>query len=227
MKKYLFAIAAMGAALTASAQSDIFDNPDNHDYFGARISLDVSSTAGGNDTYSNGAGFNIGAIYNIPLYKNLYLEPGLSIFYDTFGEDVIVNDPAGIQAPYTIDGSIRNFGFRIPLVAGYHFDFTDDVQISFFTGPQFNLSLTAKEHINGDSESIFGDGGFKHVDLQWALGVGATWQKYYVAISGGIGMTKVRDHKVTFFDPDIHTDVITYQDSFRRNTFSITLGYNF
>lgn len=220
MKKLIISLIALGGAMTASAQADLLDNPDNHAYFGARLSLDISSTADGNDSYSNGAGFSIGAVYNIPLYKNLYFEPGLSIFYDTFGTEALTLDtddrPIG-----TVDGSIRNFGFRIPIVAGYHFDFTDDMQFSVFTGPQINLSLTAKEHFPGQSYSIFGDRGFKHVDLQWALGVGLTWQKYYISLSGGIGMTKARDWK---FRADNNTYIV---DSFRRNNFSITVGYNF
>lgn len=216
MKKLFLSLLAMGAVMTASAQADLFDNPDNKDYFGARISLDISSTADGNSTYSNGAGFSIGGVYNIPLYKNLYFEPGLSLFYDTFGEEFGIID-ANMNYIGTKDGSIRNLGFRIPLVAGYHFDFTDDMQVSVFTGPQLNLSLLAKEHCGSYSKSIFGDDGFKHVDLQWAIGVGFTWQKYYVSFSGGIGMTKVRDWKPA-------PGVI---DSFRRNNFSITLGYNF
>lgn len=221
MKKFIISLISVGVAMSASAQADLFENPDNHAYFGARIALDISSTADGNSYYSNGAGFSIGAIYNIPLYKNLYFEPGLSIFYDTFGTETNANNPDGTPAG-TIDGSIRNFGFRIPLVAGYHFDFTDDMQFSFFTGPQINLSLTAKEHFLGKSESIFGDQGFKHVDLQWALGVGLTWQKYYISLSGGIGMTKARDWKVR---DDKNT--VLWEDSFRRNNFSIAIGYNF
>lgn len=220
MKKLLISMLAAGTAMTASAQADLLENPDNHPYFGARVALDISSTADGNSYYSNGAGFSLGAIYNIPLYKNLYFEPGLSIFYDTFGEEIMLNDPDGM--PYSADGSIRNFGFRIPLVAGYHFDFTDDMQVSVFTGPQVNISVAAKEHILGKSESIFGDRGFKHFDLQWALGVGFAWQKYYVSLSGGIGMTKVRDWKVR----DTNGTVL-YEDSFRRNNFRITIGYNF
>lgn len=220
MKKLIISLIALGGAMTASAQADLLDNPDNHAYFGARLSLDISSTADGNDSYSNGAGFSIGAVYNIPLYKNLYFEPGLSIFYDTFGTEALALYTEDLPIG-TVDGSIRNFGFRIPLVADYHFDFTDDMQFSVFTGPQINLSLTAKEHFPGQSYSIFGDQGFKHIDLQWALGVGLTWQKYYISLSGGIGMTKARDWK---FRADNNTYIV---DSFRRNNFSITIGYNF
>ena len=220
MNKFIISLIALGGAMSASAQADLLDNPDNHAYFGARVALDISSTADGNSNYSNGAGFSIGAIYNIPLYKNLYFEPGLSIFYDTFGEEFVDKYPDGTAN--LIDGSIRNFGFRIPLVAGYHFDFTDDMQFSVFTGPQINLSLTAKEHYPGNSYSIFGDQGFKHIDLQWALGVGFSWNQYYVSLSGGIGMTKARDWK----SRDAN-NAITAIDSFRRNNFSLTLGYNF
>lgn len=221
MKKFIISLISVGAAMSASAQADLLENPDNHAYFGARVALDISSTADGNNYYSNGVGFSIGAIYNIPLYKNLYFEPGLSIFYDTFGTETSINTPEGMPDG-SVDGSIRNFGFRIPLVAGYHFDFTDDMQLSVFTGPQINLSLTAKEHFPGESYSIFGDQGFKHVDLQWALGVGLTWQKYYISLSGGIGMTKARDWKVRD-----EKNTILFEDSFRRNNFSLAIGYNF
>lgn len=221
MKKLIISMLALGAAISSSAQADLLDNPDNHAYFGARLSLDISSTAGGNNYYSNGAGFSVGAVYNIPLYMNLYFEPGLSIFYDTFGTEALANAPDGTPAG-TIDGSIRNFGFRIPLVAGYHFDFTDDMQFSVFTGPQINLNLMAKEHIFGKSNSIFGDQGFKHADLQWAIGVGLSWQKYYISMSGGLGMTKARDWSIRD-----NNGSILYEDSFRRNNFSIAIGYNF
>lgn len=222
MKKTLLGLMAIGAAITATAQNSdytIYNNPDNAPYFGARIGVDITSTSGNEeslpDSYNNGAGFTIGAIYNMPLWQNLYFEPGLSLFCDTFGTEMIAS--ADGSTPYTIDGSIRNFGFRIPLQFGYFFDFTDDVRIAPFTGPQLNLNITAKQHWNNPSdpmptESIFGVGGFKRFDLQWVIGVGVTYQKYYVALSGGIGMTKVRDLKF---------------DHFRRNTFNISIGYNF
>lgn len=219
MKKILIALVAFGATMSASAQADLLDNPENHAYFGARVALDISSTADGLSTYSNGAGFSIGAVYNIPLYKNLYFEPGLSVFYDTFGEEFVIGEDN--TYPEIFDGSIRNFGFRIPLVAGYHFDFTDDMQISVFTGPQLNWSVMAKEHGPTGTESIF-DAGFKHFDLQWAIGVGYSWNQYYVSLSGGIGISNARDWKVRNDKGET-----LFKDSFRRNNFSITLGYNF
>lgn len=220
MKKFIIASVAAVASIAASAQNSeytIFNNPDNAPYFGARIGVDITSTSGADDMYNNGAGFTIGAVYNIPLWQNLYFEPGISLFYDTFGMEILSSaDPA---MPMMLNGSIRNFGMRIPLVAGYNFDFTDNVRIAPFTGPQINFNITAKEHwdeINGQETpaggSIFGEYGFKRFDLQWVIGVGVSYKKYYVSLSGGIGLTKARS--------------LSY-DNFRRNTVNISLGYNF
>jgi len=239
---------AMTAGVSASAASSyLFDNPDNHTYFGARVSVDITSAANGGGYYSNQAGFSIGGIYNIPLYMNLYFEPGLTLFYntiganqwDTFTQQKPVLDSAGqpviapngdvvtedFEMPYQIDGSVRNFGFRIPLNVGFHFDFTEDIKVHVYTGPQINLSLIARYHqdavrVPGVEEpsyscSLFGTNGFKHVDLQWNFGVGVQYQKYYVGLSGAWGMTKMKSGTY-----DLYRDL-------RRNLFSISLGYNF
>jgi outer membrane autotransporter protein len=212
MKKLLFSLVAAACCLSAAAQSDIFDNPNNEAYLGARIGLDITTPAGtytNIDSYGNGAGFTIGAVYNIPVYKNLYVEPGLSIFYNSFSDKIYL-DPSGMNE---LKGSIRNLGFRVPLVAGYFFDFTDDIRVAPFTGPQLNASIIARRHYDGlDSESCFGSNGFKHFDVQWLFGVGVTYQRYYVAISGGVGLTRCYS---------------AADDRFRRNTFNIALGYNF
>lgn len=221
MRKIIIAAIAAVASLTASAQNSeytIFNNPDNAPYLGARIGVDITSTSGADEMYNNGLGFTIGAIYNIPLWQNLYFEPGLSLFYDTFGTEILTTAPDGFSAEM-LNGSIRNFGMRIPLVAGYNFDFTDNVRIAPFTGPQINFNVTAKEHWDASSHDvgldnglIFGEGGFKRFDLQWVIGVGVTYNKYYMSLSGGIGLTKARSLKY---------------DNFRRNNINISIGYNF
>lgn len=194
---------------TASAQNYLVENPDNKAYFGARVGLDITSTAGEVlDVYNNGAGFTVGAIYNIPVVKNFYFEPGLHLFYDTFGEELMT---AG--GPTPTSASIRNFGFRIPFNFGYRFDFTDEMSIYLFTGPVFNVNLTASEHIKdaGSSTSLF-DYGFKRTDFQWDFGVGYSYGKLYAQIGGGVGITKVCKNSY---------------EQFRRNTFNISIGYNF
>lgn len=238
-----FAAAALMVACSGSAfgaTNYLFENPDNRIFFGVRASLDVSSAANGGGYYSNKSGFAVGGVYNIPLWMNLYFEPGLSAFYNTFGTtdfgsfkiDVpIVNpEPEGPTTEekdvyYQIDGTIRNFGFRVPLMVGYHFDVTDDIQVRVFTGPQLNMSLSARYHrqairipeVNTPEEtiSLFGTEGFKHLDAQWKFGAGITYQNYTLDLSGSWGMTHMKD-ATTLLKRDL-----------RRNLFSITLGYNF
>ena len=240
------AVLLMATASTAvSAQSTyMFDNPDNREYFGVRVGLNVTSAANGGAMYSNKPGFEAGAVYNMPLWKNLYFEPGLSIFYNAFGTVSYDTYEAPLPLPdgtfttterlFQIDGSIRNFGFRIPLTVGYHFDFSEDLKVHVFTGPQLNLSLVARYHqdgmitpddeqIVGGSKSIFGTGGFKHVDLQWTFGVGVTYQRYYMSVGGAVGCTKMKSASSAI----ISDYALTLGRDVRRNIFTLTLGYNF
>lgn len=239
LKTVALAAAITGAAnVNAQDTSLIFDSQDNAPHFGARLSLDVSSAANGGAYYSNKAGFSLGAVYDIPLFMNAYFEPGLSIFYNTFGtvkfDQVEFTPPAVspdvVPTPetkiYQVDGTIKNFGFRVPLLFGYHFDVAEDLKVHVFTGPQINLSLISRfnqpehydplqNHHEEISESLFGTGGFKHIDLQWNFGVGVEYEQYYVSLSGALGMTKMKDSS-SLLPRDL-----------RRNMFAITLGYNF
>lgn len=246
-KQFLLALGLMAAASAPAAhgQSYMFDNPENHAYFGVRAGLDISSAANGGAMYSNKPGFTLGAVYNIPVVMNFYFEPGLHLFYNTFGTvqlenyyytvmDEATGDEQLYSKLYQVDGTIRNFGFRIPLNFGYHFDLADDLSVHAFTGPQINLSLIANYHQNeiltpggekvkSESEGIFGTGGFKHVDLQWNFGVGVTYQRYYMSLGGSVGMTKMKDASTVEAGPY----KINLIHNIRRNLFNITVGYNF
>ena len=245
-KGFLAGMMALAAVAGSAQTSYMFDNPENKAYFGVRAGLDISSAVNGDGWYSNKPGFNVGAIYHIPLLANFYFEPGLSLYYNTFGtvrtemyeSDIPFTDPTTGQPavdqngdviyqkyPYQIDGSMRNLGFRVPLVFGFHFDFAEDVKASVYTGPQFNASLMARYHQNavrvpGEETpefgySLFGTKGFKHFDMQWNFGVGLTYQQYYIGLHGSVGMTRMKDA----------TEALPR--ALRRNLFTVTLGYNF
>lgn len=215
--------------------SYMFDNPDNKAYFGVRVGVDISSAANGGGNYSSNAGFAAGAVYNIPLFMNLYFEPGLSFFYNTFGTNkwnsyvpestISPANPEGTEVLYQVEGNIRNFGFRVPLIIGFHFDFYEDLKVNVFTGPQANINLYSHykvtdamapdKNMPDHDGSLFGTDGFKHVDLQWAFGVGLTYQTYYVGLNGAWGITQMK------------SSTLMLPRNLRRNLFSITLGYNF
>jgi len=218
MKKILVLLLCIFAITVPSVQAQ------ENARFGVRVSWDLNSPSTNLneyvDVYGNGSGFSLGAFYDIPLYKSLYFEPGLSFYYNTIGIPDISLDPSSVL----VSGSLRNVGFRIPLVAGYRFDFTDDIGLSVFTGPQLNIGLSMKAHLNlpdaykdaGDSsEQLYGEG-WHRLDMQWLFGVRLHYADHFMAeISGGPGMTNIMGGK-------------DYKGShLRRNIFSIGVGYIF
>lgn len=246
IKKLLAALLLMfiGSLATVNAQSYMFDNPENRTYFGFRVGLDISSAANGGAMFSNKPGFNLGVVYNIPVVANLYFEPALHMFYNTFGTvhlekyPYTLTDEAGVETEYfklyQVDGTLRNFGFRVPLNIGYHFDFSDELSIAIFTGPQINLNVVARYHQNqvitpgnevvkSESVDVFGTGGFKHLDLQWNFGVGINYQRYFMSLGGSVGVTDMKTGTVVNtgrYAVDLTRDI-------RRNLFNISVGYNF
>ncbi len=228
-KTVILLCAILLSGFVLRAQSDIFESSDNRAYFGARLSLDISCptdiTEGryGFDAFSNAAGFEIGGIYNIPLWKNLYFEPGVSLYYNTMKlSDAFVNAWVGDAAQVDkVGGSVRRFGFRAPLVAGYRFDF-EPVAISVFTGPVISLGLSGRTHVNAEgagvsvsnSANCYADDGIcKRADIGWRFGVGGTWGNYVLQVYGTVGMC----------------NMLKNGDGakFRDNNVAIALGYNF
>ena len=228
----LCAILLSGFALRA--QSDIFESSENSPYFGARLSLDIScpTNISGPDVvhgvhtsikaFNNAAGFEIGGIYNIPLWKNLYFEPGLSLYYNTMKfHDGFLAGVEDIHGVEKVGGSVRRFGFRMPLVAGYRFDF-EPVAISVFTGPVLSLGLFGRTHIDGDGQVItvsrnsncFADDGIcRRTDIGWRFGVGGTWGNYVLQVYGTVGACNMFKNGGN----------LKYHD----NNVAIALGYNF
>lgn len=214
------------SAIGVSARS-IVDNPNNKPYFGARVALDVTcpgdvkikhgNSSSAIDLYNPGCGLSFGAIYNIPLYANLYFEPGLQLYYNTTGIDSEVIDADGVSSD-KIHASNRYFGFRIPFVLGYHFDFRP-CSLHVFTGPEMQVGLWGRERghytVGGVKESWSGDlfdGDLHRFELGWKIGAGLQIDHYYLALSGTIGMLNRLDKG---------------SSTWHQNLFQLTLGYNF
>lgn len=207
---------------TASVPADVFDNPDNRARLGVRVGLDVTCPGSykvGNtsfDLYGNGAGIHFGAVYNIPCWKNLYFEPGLLFYYNSMGSDLETSE-SGNEGNI----SVRRFGFRVPMVAGYRFDF-DPVSISVSTGLQLDLGLWGRSRLREssegfvESENCYGERGTLHrANLGWKFGVGAEWNSFVLELSGTVGMLNMAQSE--------------YQNKirFHENLFQLSLGYNF
>ena len=213
---------AMSVGLSAMAQNSIVNNPDNKPYFGIRLGGEVtcpgkiSANNVGVSVFNNGGGVEIGGIFNYPVVANFYIEPGLKLYYNTYSLKKEIVEAIQDDIVYN-SASCKKFGMRIPVMAGYHFDFTDDIKVSVFTGPELEIGFSAKEYIKGHnieiSENMYGDdGGMNRVNVLWGIGAGISYQKFYFGVNGGIGMVNmIKDSDATFHE--------------NRVTFS--LGYNF
>lgn len=236
MKHFISSLLILCAALVpsaAKAQDILTNNPDNAPYFGIRAGLDIACPGdisvgnAGLDFFKNGAGFNVGGIYNFPVIANFYVEPGVSLFYNTYGvkseffdiiDDTDFNgdgyaDNIGIRSM-----SVRKFGIRIPVMAGYHFDFTPDLRLHVFTGPELEIGIKSKLHakinrFNATTGAYGNDGFLKRVDCSWDFGVGLQYSCYYVNLTGAIGMCNMINK----------IPGATYHE----NRVSLNLGYNF
>lgn len=229
MRKIMLSLLLVSASLFAVAQNP-FDNPDNRAYFGARLGLDLTSP--GNlsasqgiakmsmDAFNTGAGFHTGMVFNMPIYMNLYIEPGVSLYYHTFKLDKELIEEA-LEDSYT-GASIREFGISIPIVAGYHFDF-QPVKLHVFTGPVFNVGLKGNIHVwdksgaidMSGSEGIYNEGGINRANISWRFGAGVDYKDFNFSIYG---------------DPELTNAYHNYDGSkltFHRNAVCFTIGYNF
>lgn len=225
MKHPLPAIAfILTTAATAAAQSpvilptDEITPPEFKLEWGVRLSMDVTVPSDGFGEYEHGAGVTGGVALAVPVYKGLYVEPGVLLFYNTMGVGNYVID----DLPY--DGSVRNFGVRIPLNLGYRFNINDNISLSLTTGPWFNFNISARQYANPNfegpmpktSKNLF-DYGWHRFDAQWGFGVQATFSgRYIVGISGGVGTKALAARTADGHKMRMH-----------RNTFTVTLGYNF
>lgn len=220
MKKFLVALAIAATGMSAQAY-DVFDNKDNHAYWGVRVSYELSvpgdvevDAITKQELYKSSSGVSAGVIYNMPLWKNLYFEPGLNLYYNTLEVNKAL---VKSEFPSAKSASVREFGFRIPLHIGYHFDVIPSLKLSVFTGPEITMGLSGCNHTDfGDfalTHSAYGhNGSMNRFDMQWRFGVGATFlEHYYGAVSGATGIC---DH-------------LKGPGSMHTSLFDITIGYNF
>lgn len=216
MKKFALcaAVAAVMLSSGEKAVASVFDN-DNYDSSELTIrpvlSLDITCPGdikAGDifkvDALNSGAGLSFGAVVDVSLWHNLYLESGLKFYYHTVKVNDKLLDIPDTELPDNINpvsASIREFGITIPVLAGYHFDF-DNLSLHVFTGPEFSIGLSGKSHASytsggtdlSASESIYDD--FRRGDIAWVIGAGIQYNRAMLTLSahpGLVNWTKVDD----------------------------------
>ena len=215
MKRSLFSLLLIFMALCASAQS----------YWGVRAGWDGyfpgNWNMGGEKVkmFQRGSGFAAGVIYNHPIVGGLYIEPGVGITYNSYRWDITFSED--LNADKIIeDPKVRKFGFRVPVRLGYYFDiFPSGGGVSIFTGPQFDLGVSAKLNLDDDEcevmnidKNLYNDfWGYRRCGLSWTAGANMYIGSWVVDLCGSFGLN------------DMHKGMI----SFREYRLTIGLGYNF
>lgn len=219
MKRFL--IAASLACLTPIFHPAAAEEVDTAPMFGLRAAFDVNipgnwhNSGGSVKMYRHGYGFTLGAVSNVYLGNGFYLEPGLSLFYDSYSYhdlQIAADDTAGWT---TADLSQYKLGLRLPVVAGYSFNVSDRLSMSVYTGPELSWAFDGKirvkepDLVGNFPDALFGDF-HRRVDCAWKVGFGVPYNSFFISIDAAIGLTDLMKN------PGI---------SFRENRVSVGLTY--
>ena len=214
MKKVFIFLSLFFVILYAQAQE-----------WGIRAAFDINipSKLGGRlngeklDLFRIGYGGTLGAVYTYWFNDKIFLEPGASLFYDTysFKDLIIMDEPAGVSET---DPSLYKLGLRIPLVIGYSYYLLDDLPMRVFTGPELsyafagNVRIKNKQSPDDDLDlSLFGKKGFmNHVDCAWKIGLGIETQYALISFDVALGLTDLYKDHLTLHDNRVTISLTRY-----------------
>lgn len=220
IKLTITAVAILFSCLNTTTEAEnIFDNPDNQKTkIMVRAAYEYDSpttkTIGKSCHLSSRSGFSAGFDVNIPLWKNLYLGPGLSI-YET---------QTGVEGHKTNGHPISFlwfFGCRVNCLIGYHFDLSKKVSLSLSTGPQLAMGFTSGAHYPGkkSDETLYTKvaSRMNRYDCLWNINVATTFKSKFTL---GIGLSQGLVNRVgkyyTQRDPGY---------SYKDRILSVSVGY--
>ena len=196
---------------TLSTNAQIVEQGEHNPTWGVRAAFDVNlpSRVRLNDYYSDkmfraGTGGALGAVCNIYLGHKFYLEPGISLFYDTYSYKDLLIEENGYQER---DPSVYKIGIRVPIVAGYSFSVSDRLSIAPFTGPELSyafagdIKLHDKEQFGLHGNLLFGPiGNQRRFECGWKIGVAFFSGMWSFNIDATIGMTNLMANGTTFHE---------------------------
>lgn len=186
---------------TFTAGAQIIEQGDHNPMWGVRAAFDVNlpGKVRGNiiddRMFRTGTGGTIGAVCNVLLTERLYLEPGVSLFYDTYSYKGLTI--AGLDYEES-DPGVYKLGLRVPVVIGYSFSISEQLSIAPFTGPELsysfagNIKLHDRDRLECGDVSLFGKfGNQRRVECGWKIGVAFFSGMWSFNIDGTIGMTNL------------------------------------
>lgn len=163
--------------------------------------------------FTTGTDVTAGTVCNIYLGNGFFMEPGLSLFYQSYKyDDLTVTTPDG--TPDQFNPSLYKLGFQVPVLAGYSIRAGERLFMNTYTGPQFRVCAAGKVRL---SESALLDGkDFSIWDTQrryevgWVVGAGCQVDRIMISLEGTIGINNI---------------VKTHGLKYRQNRVSLALTY--
>lgn len=211
MKRFLLTSLLCALCFFGASKLKAAEVADTRPMWGVRAALDINipghwhGESGSIKMYKSGCGFSAGAVCNIWLGHNFYLEPGVTLFYDTYSYDNLIISGEPNNDGYVSDPSLYKAGFRIPVVAGYTFSLSDRLSMSVFTGPELSYAFAGKIRLTDDEQDLLGAfptglfGDFqRRVDCAWKIGFGVPFGQWFASVEGSIGMTDLLKTDLSF-----------------------------
>ncbi len=215
----LLIVCAAGIA-GCPARIPVFGESGHRNGWSAQITFELTTPAGGQGHLSMGGGVSATLAYTFSLADRWFISPGAGAFFNTFGTDFIP------EYGNKYEGTVKNFGLRLPVYAGPIFRLSDDFELTVASGPNINISFYAKEFAAPNYSADIADleklvnlmgKGFNRIDMQWGLLASLTYKTHYsIGISASAGLT---DAAVISDGPcSLHI---------RRNNLAFTMSYKF
>ncbi len=218
-------------ALTTMAQ----DSDWGSFYFGVRAGVDVGylrenpGTPWSTST-SGKAGFNVGVVAGIPVFKKyLYLEPGVYIAQK--GAEVVHSWVSGCwydpwdNVDYCdehteLEQKMTSYYVEIPVLVSARLDLSDNLQFQLNVGPYFAFGIggNCKDYTpTYNKYDIFGDkGSFRTFDCGISMGVSFLFNKHYwIGYQYELGLT------------NLYKENSEIKDKLYNSNNMISIGYNF
>lgn len=190
--------------------------------FGVRGGLNISKMSmEDSEGIKSKAGFNIGAIVDVPVFSLIHFQTGLFVS----AKGLRVKEKYS-EEDYSEEYSIkwRPTYLELPLLLSFHYNITNNIEWQVNAGPYLALGIFGKatetysEKEDGEtyketeSYKLFGDDGygFRRFDVGLCFGTGITYSNLYFGIQYDLGLNSL--------DPDW---------KIKNRTFAINIGYNF
>jgi len=235
MKKVLLAAALLVAGASVANAEGYNRVSMSYDWQHFSMNKDYTGSDKSEGRSLNGFGLNYNHGFGVA--ENMFVEAGLNFNFG-FGTENLSEKQEVNGYSFQEKQKMTNINMRIPVNFVYRFNLTDDFTLAPYAGINFKLNLVSKikdtldtnwdEYDNSDekwvnlysdSEENMGDkdATWNRFQMGWQVGVGLSYQKYYLGIEYGTDFIPAYSHD---FEGG-------YKPKVNSQALKVSLGYTF